>query len=101
MTSVIDFYVKMMRKQIGEPIEIGYVRPSESPLQIKTAKLTLVDRPLPDGAKVAQTLFQMQVSELTQQVARRFGFEEAYPVLIVTEVQQTGRPLQQAYYPAM
>jgi len=90
MTSVIDFYVKIMRKQIGEPIEIGYISSNESPLRIKTAKLTLVERPLPDGAKVAQTLFQMQVSELTQRVARRFGFEEAYPVLIVTEVLPDG-----------
>ena len=90
MTGVIDFYVKMMRKQIGEPIEIGYVRPAQLPLEIKTARLTLADRPLPDGAKTAQAFFQMQVSELTRQVARRFGFEEAYPVLIVTEVAPGG-----------
>jgi len=86
MTGVIDFYVKVMRKQIGEPIEIGYVRPIEAPLRIRTARLTLADRPLPDGAKLASTLFQMEVSELTPSVARRFGFDGAYPVLIVTDV---------------
>ncbi len=54
MTAVIDFYVKMMGKQIGEPIRIGYVRPGDLAAAIKGATLTLADRPLPDGAVLAQ-----------------------------------------------
>jgi S1-C subfamily serine protease len=32
----------------------------------------------------------MEVSELTERVARRFDFEGAYPVLIITDVQKSG-----------
>jgi serine protease Do len=90
MAAVIDFYVKMMGKQIGEPIRIGYVRPGDPAAAIKGATLTLADRPLPDGAVLARSLFQMKVSELTLQIARQFGFDGAYPVLIVTDVIQGG-----------
>jgi S1-C subfamily serine protease len=80
----------MMDKQIGEPIRIGYTRPGESAAGTRTATLTLLDRPLPDGAALARALFQMQVSELTLQVARQFGFRGAYPVLIITGVVRGG-----------
>ena len=90
LTSVIDFYVKMMDKEIGEPIEVAYVRPVEAPLKRRTVKLTMLSRPLPDGRKLASEFFQMEVSELTNQVARKFGFESAYPILIVTDVERGG-----------
>lgn len=87
LTGVIDFYVKMMHKEIGEPIIIKYVRPEALRLQSRTAKLTLAARPLPDGRKLAKEFFQMDVSELTGPVARKFGYQSAYPVLIITDVE--------------
>lgn len=99
LTGVVDFYVKTMHKQIGEPIEIGYVRPTLSPLSEQTARLTLVARPVPDGGQLAQTLLQVQVSELTQRVAARFGFDGAYPVLVVTHVPQEGAAAQAGLAP--
>ena len=50
----------------------------------------MLARPLPDGRKLVSEFFQMEVSELTQRVARKFGFESAYPILIVTGVDSEG-----------
>ena len=90
LTSVIDFYVKMMGKDIGEPIKVTYVRPTTSRLRRKTVELTMQYRPLPDGRRLVNRFFQMQVSELTDRVARKFGFQNAYPILIVTETDRGG-----------
>lgn len=90
LTSVLDFYIHMIDKQTGEPIQVKYVRPSMAPLAPRTVRLTMLARPLPSGRQLVGDFFQMQVSELTQRVARKFGFESAYPVLIVTQVDQKG-----------
>ncbi len=90
LTNVLDFYIKMMGKQIGEPIEIKYVRPTTAGLRTRSVRLTMLARPLPDGRKLVSEFFQMEVSELTQGVARKFGFESAYPILIVTGVDSEG-----------
>lgn len=90
LTSVIDFYVKMMGKEVGEPIEVTYVKSSNAPLRSRTVKLTMLPRPLPDGRKLVSEFFQMDVSELTDQVARKFGFQSAYPILIVTDIERGG-----------
>jgi len=90
LASVIDFYVKMMDKEIGEPIQVTYVKPTAAPLRSRTVKLKMLSRPLPDGRKLASQFFQMEVSELTNQVARKFGFQSAYPILIVTSVERGG-----------
>jgi len=90
LTSVIDFYVKMMDKEIGEPIEVTYVKPDVSPLKSQAVKLKMLSRPLPDGRKLVNRFFQMEVSELTDRVARKFGFQSAYPILIVTDIERGG-----------
>lgn len=90
LRNILDFYIKMMDKQIGEPIEIKYIRPADTRLQTRSVRLTMLARPLPDGRKAVNELFQMEVSELTQRVARKFGFESAYPILIVTGVDPKG-----------
>jgi len=90
LTGVIDFYVKMMDKQIGEPIVVKYVRPSDTRPQSRTVRLTLEARPLPDGRQVAKKFFQMEVSELTERVAEEFDFENAYPIMIIINVEPNG-----------
>jgi serine protease Do len=90
LNSVIDFYVRMMIKEVGEPIALKYVRPSENKPTIRAVELTLLPRPLPDGRLLARRLFQMDVSPLTEPVARHFDFESAYPILIVTAVDPNG-----------
>jgi len=90
LTSVIDFYVKMIDKEIGEPIAIRYVRPQEARPKARTVELKMVARPLPDGRKLASQFFQMEVSELTERAARKFGFDSAYPIMIITDVQARG-----------
>jgi serine protease Do len=89
LTSVIDFYVRMMNKAVGEPIRLTYVRPSDGG-RTRQTQLSLLPRPLPDGRALARTCFQMDVSELTAAVARRFDFQNAYPILIVTDVTPQG-----------
>jgi len=89
LTSVIDFYVRMMNKAVGEPIRLTYVRPSDAS-RTRQTQLSLLLRPLPDGRALARTYFQMDVSELTAAVARRFDFQNAYPILIVTDVTPQG-----------
>jgi serine protease Do len=90
LVSVIDFYVRMIDKKIGQPVQIRYVRPEGAQPKVRTIELTLAPRPLPDGRLLAKKFFQMEVSELTERVARRFDFEGAYPVLIITDVQKSG-----------
>jgi serine protease Do len=90
LTSVIDFYIKMMDKDVGEPIEVTYVKTSVNPLKSRTVKLAMLPRPLPDGRQLVSQFFQMDVSELTDQVARKFNFESGYPILIVTGVERGG-----------
>jgi len=90
LSNVIDFYVGLIGKEVGEPIDIEYVKPGGVALRSRTTRLMLEARPLPDGRQLASTFFQMDVSELNSQVARRFGFESAYPILIITGVESKG-----------
>jgi len=52
--------------------------------------LAMLPRPLPDGRKLVSEFFQMEVSELTDRIARKFGFRSAYPILIVTDIERGG-----------
>jgi len=90
LTGVIDFYVKLMHREIGESIEIKYVRPEALHPQSQIVRLTLEAKPLPDGRQLAKKFFQMEVSELTEQVAQEFDFESAYPVMIITALEPNG-----------
>ena len=90
VTCVVDFYVKMMDKDVGEPIDIEYIRPTEPTLRTHRARLTITPRPIPDGFKLARDYFQMTISELTAAVAKRFDFENAYPILIITDRRARG-----------
>jgi len=90
LNSVIDFYVRMMTKRVGEPIRLRCVRPNGDNPTVRTVELTLRPRPLPNARVLARRLFQMDVSPLTEAVARRFDFESAYPILIVTGIDPNG-----------
>ncbi|MBN1361270.1 MAG: trypsin-like peptidase domain-containing protein [Sedimentisphaerales bacterium] len=90
LQSVIDFYVKVMHKEVGEPIRLTYARPRQGALQTHQTELTLLPRPLPDGRALAQHYFQMEVSPLTAAVAQRFNFDGAYPILIVVALEPRG-----------
>lgn len=89
LTNVLDFYITMLDKQIGEPIEIKYLK-QETSARIRSVRLTMQARPLPDGRILVSDFFQMEVSELNRRVARKFGFDSAYPVLIITQVESQG-----------
>ncbi len=89
--SIIDFYIRMMGKEVGQPIRLSFVRPRDKSPKSRTVELAMLPRPVPDGRVLAKTYFQMEVSELTAAVARRFSFESAYPILIVTGVDANGR----------
>jgi len=88
--NVIDFFIRMMNKDVGEPIRLTYVRPGQSNPRSRVVELAMLPRPIPDGAVLAQNWLQMNVSELTAAVARRFNFEGAYPILIVTDAYAGG-----------
>jgi len=90
LNTIIDFYIHMMGKSVGEPIRVTYLHLAGGRFASQTVELTLVERPLPDGQKLAYDLFQMRLSPLTESVARRFGFESAYPILIITELRSGG-----------
>jgi serine protease Do len=88
--SLIDFYIKMMDKQVGEPIRLTCVRPRAGNPRSRVVELTMQPRPVPDGGVLARQYFQMDISPLTAAVARRFNFESAYPILIVTAANPDG-----------
>jgi len=90
LNGVIDFYVKMMHKEIEEPIEIKYVRLQGLRPETQTVRLTMEAKPLPDGSKLAKEFFQMEISGLTDSVARKFGYDKAYPILIITDAERQG-----------
>jgi len=88
--SIIDFHVKMMHKEVGEPIRLTCVSPGAANPGSRIIELAMTPRPVPDGGRLAQKYFQIEISELTAAVARRFNFESAYPILIVTAVDPRG-----------
>ncbi len=90
LSNIIDFYIRMMSKDIGEPIKIEYARGEGSSVKTNTVTLKLLERPLPDGKKLAQNFFRMTVSNLDDRAAKQFGFESAYPVLIITATDNNG-----------
>ena len=87
-TGFIDFYVKLMGKQVGDSIEFEYARGKDDSVIQKTAKLMLEERLLPDGGELAGRFFQFEVSELGKDLAEKFGFDDAYEVLIITGVDE-------------
>ncbi len=97
--SVIDFYCRMIGKETGEPIRLNYLRPSEPQPGPRTVELTMRPQPVPDGRLLAQNYFQVEISELTAAVARRFNFQSAYPILIVTGVDERGSAAQAGLQP--
>jgi serine protease Do len=90
VTSFLDFYVSIMDKDVGEEIHIKYHKTGDDQGKEYDAKLTLAPRPVPDGVKIAEELFQMRVSPLDDDVAREFEFAQSYPVLIVTNIAEGG-----------
>ncbi len=84
----IDFYVKIMDKEVGETLNLLCYRESDSSIQ--NFSLTLEHRPIPDGRKISSNFFQMEVSELDAGVAKKFDFAGAYPVLIIVETTSGG-----------
>ena len=90
LENIIDFYVRMMSKEVGQPITIEYIRPSLSSSRTRKVQLSMLVRPLPDGEALTRKFFQMNVSELNTAVAKKFGFESAYPIIIITSVHKKG-----------
>lgn len=88
--NVIDFYISLMDKKVGEPIRVEYVKPGALAARSRKAELTLEARPLPNGPLLVSDFFQMNVSMLTNDVAGKFDFESAYPILIITKVERNG-----------
>jgi serine protease Do len=88
VVNFIDFYVKIMDKEIGQSIELECYRPAED----KTYDFSLVlkHRPIPDGNEIVNRFFQMSISELDSATAKKFDFNSAYPVLIITDVSAGG-----------
>ncbi len=88
--NAIDFYIKMMHKEVDDPIRLTYIRPSDAKQARRAVDLKLVSRPLPDGRELARQFFQVQVDKLTADIAKRFNFASAYPILIITAVDSGG-----------
>ncbi|AQQ10093.1 putative periplasmic serine endoprotease DegP-like precursor [Sedimentisphaera cyanobacteriorum] len=84
----IDFYVKMMNKDVGEKIRLTCAR-KDTAVQY-TVELSLRPRPIPDGGKLAERFFQMGISELDRKLAKDFGFQSEYPVMIVEDLSPEG-----------
>jgi len=91
LTNVFDFYIKMMDKEIGEPIELEYARGEGAAVSSRHARLTLTARPIPDGVALAKRFFQMEVSELNRALARRFNFDGPHELLVIVEVSASGQ----------
>lgn len=91
LANIFDFYIRMMSKDVGEPIKIKYARDEGRSIKTNTVTLTLLERPLPDGGKLANNFFGMDVSNLDNKAAQKFGFDSAYPVLIILGTDKNGQ----------
>ena len=91
LTDVFDFYIKMMDKEIGEPIELEYARTEGTAVTRRHTRLTLTARPIPDGVGLAKRFFQMEVSELNRTLARRFNFDGPHELLVIADVSASGQ----------
>ena len=90
LANIIDFYIRMISKEVGEPITIEYIRPGAFSSRSRKVQMSMLVRPLPNGLDLCRKFFQMNVSELNTAVALKFGYESAYPILIVTSVHDKG-----------
>lgn len=90
LNNVIDFYIGLMDKKVGEPIKVEYIKPGALAARSRNVELTLEARPLPNGPALVSNFFQMNVSMLNDRMAQKFDFESAYPILIITEVTRDG-----------
>lgn len=90
LANIIDFYVRMISKEVGEPITIEYIRPGIYPLRSRKVQLSMLVRPLPDGRALTRRFFQMDISELNEAAASKFKYESAYPILIIISVEDKG-----------
>ena len=63
VTGFLDFYVKMMDKEVGQPIVVEYIPAGKEAKGAKVAHIEMLARPLPDGKKLVQQFFQMEISE--------------------------------------
>ena len=88
LENFIDFYVKIIDKDVGGDIELECFRPSSG--DSHTFNLVLEHRPLPDGKQIFSRFFQMAINELNEQVARQFDFDKSYPMLIITDISTGG-----------
>jgi serine protease Do len=88
VTNFIDFYVKIMDKEVDQTIELECYRESDD--QKHSFTLKLEHRPIPDGSQIFERFFQMEISELDAATAKKFDFDSPYPVLIITDVSQDG-----------
>lgn len=86
----IDFYVKMMEKEIGDKVKIEYVRPNVSLSKRYSAVLEIKPRPIPDGVELAREFFQVEIAPLDEDRARKYEFDRTYNVLIVDDVFEDG-----------
>ena len=52
--SIVDFYIRMIDKEVGQPIRLSYVRPSEKNPKSRVVELAMLPRPVPDGRALAK-----------------------------------------------
>jgi len=53
--NAIDFYIKMMHKEVDDPIRLTYVRPNDLKSAKRSVELKLMSRPLPDGRLLSRS----------------------------------------------
>ncbi|HWB21186.1 MAG TPA: trypsin-like peptidase domain-containing protein [Phycisphaerales bacterium] len=80
VTQGVDFAIGIIDKHAGDKVSIGLTRDGVP----KTAVLTLAQRPMPDGEKLAAQRLGVEVRELPQELARELRLPNDAGVVITT-----------------
>lgn len=96
INSAIDFYLDIFQRQPNSTVSFKIARSSapSAPAQTFTLNLPLHARPKPDGKKLAQQLFGMEVAVLTKTMIQRYQIAGNPGDIVVLSVERASP----AYY---
>lgn len=84
VASVIDYHIALIGRRAGQTLRLR-VQFGKSPAQ--TVKLTLAERPKPNGTKLMTQRLGVEAQAMTTKMARSMGFRRL-PGLLVTRVER-------------
>jgi serine protease Do len=84
--SAIEFYFVMLDQKLDSELQFSVLRDNDP----RDLQVRLSQRPQPDGKALAQQLFGIEITSLTDQMIRRYGIAGNPDMVVVTQVEPGG-----------